>query len=391
MKLGVTVKKMTALALSAILGVCAAGCGGEKSGIHQTPADRQEYRDHREDEVSDREDWSGTELPGMEEDDRRTVYLLTAITEESPHGQPYLRQEYDYDARGCRIALRCDIGEQQPVWNESAGVYEYVYASNDGRYDYALEYRYDELGNLTAVIPTNLTDHAYQDFVNILAWSYEYRYEIGGLPESVTVVNPAGKRYAEIPIECDDQGNVVGYGENMGEERSNSHVFQYDQQGRLTRETYYAMEGTMHWEYEYEMDRLSRAVNSFRTTVSNDYTFHYNSSGLLESIQDMDGTELLHNSYDGNGHLTEICFRGDTYDVACDENGNVVRTEDQDGIVRRYEYERAELSAAEAQHYAVQRVIDGGGNPLRFSAEYSSGVPYYLVFMIPNPVPALPH
>lgn len=317
--------------------------------------------------------------PGAKE----TVYLLVAERHYNPGGVNYSLVEYEYDEQGRLLSKKIDRGEQTEVWNEDLGIYEYVFGEADGTTDGFMEYRYDEHGDLIR------TEEKYHKDEDVRTMKYDWEYD-GDVPESVQIVNGS---YKSSPYYLDHDDGMLTSIYYKGDVKTYCSKAEYDEEGRLTEEILFHMEGDLRYTYEYDKDGRLVEVRFFRRNHmpagvkerdwNRWYTteFTYGKKGALEEIVRTDGEDqqIYHAEYgydskgrliskkDDDGNEIECRYDGKhlesatytfvqgsetgTQECRYDKNGNLIRWTDDDGGYVRYEYKKVRLSREDAAQY----------------------------------------
>ena len=220
-------------------------------------------------------------------------------------------------------------------------------------------YRYDEMGNLTAVTAPDggVTKYAYDAF---------------GRLESETDANGGKKNYTydkngNTVEEKDELGNVTTYTYDkldrvltQTDASGNTITYTYDALGRTLTETD-ASGGVTSYVY----DKLG---NILKTTDANGNVTKntYNKAGLLSSTTDALGNKKTC-KYDAEGRKTkETDSLGNTTAWKYDKNGNITKTTDANGHSTSYTYDKENqiLAVKDATGNAISYTYDGNGNTL---------------------------
>lgn len=315
---------------------------------------------------------------------KETVYVCTAKKVYDKNGTLYSITQYEYDDHGRLLSTELDRGENEEVWNDILGIFEYGNWSNpDGKTDSYYEYEYDKYGNMTRM--------AYQymdaDKPTVEEWEYEYdKKQI----QSATVTSNPGTEFegrGEYEFEYED-GKLVSVDIENHATGKDISILQakYDSKGRITQSIHVMKECTLIYDYEYDKKgNLTEASVSTApgrgmveagadplesAKLQNRADYEYDSKGRLTEA---DGTEY---TYDGKklvaiGDEYEFRYNGKKLvsgkgpdgDYTFDKNGNLTEVEQENGETIRYEYKKMRLSKANAAAHYQQVMVNNHMHP----------------------------
>jgi len=223
---------------------------------------------------------------------------------------------------------------------------------------FKLDFKYDDFGNL--IVSDSLEYEKEGPSVAENAYTYEFEYDEGG---RITKRIDGGYNYTNYIY--DSEGNLLKYEVCTYERTDKSKEpvlvkteylvhqdeYEYDENGKLIKETYYDSEGNVSSVSEYTYDSNGRIIKLISHNESDEitmnYAFEYDESGNLTKFMDgfnvtvytYSSENVLFESTDSNGETGEL-YNKATYDA----NGNAIEyiSYESDGSVRvteKYTYD----------------------------------------------------
>ena len=300
---------------------------------------------------------------------RGQAYVLSGETEEN-----LAAALADFEA-----AIELD-GTLAEAWLGLADVY-----IRRGEYDRALEILQEALektgndpsvaGKLAEMESGNIKDSSGNirrmsryDGSGVLQWYHEFTYSADGKQASVTHRDAEGNQLGHIDFVYDENGNpLVSYSQYIEDGRLIKTEIEYDDSGRVSKETHYFDEENNDWDC---------------------ITFQYDANGniIREDVYQSDGTLSVYDlfEYDSNGNPAKISYYGPDgdlwyyYTYEYNSDGKMVRLNFYDRYYDPENWEYTEdwvLSRYEIHRYNEQGEMigidsyDGDGN-LQYSETY---------------------
>ena len=265
--------------------------------------------------------------------------------------------------------------EIDTLWN----VTRYFYDENTGRLlatiypeGNGVTYEYDEVGNLTMVLPAkiNLTSDGYIKNTSSASVSYDYNEATNRL-DSITT-KPSSTTSTTYTFEYDGFGNTTEINagsKNLAKYSYNSY------NGKLDMLTY----GNGHKvKYIYDvLDRVSEVQYNTGTSGAFEtvYSYTYDSSGNIYSVTDHTSDEVTLYKHDAAGKLIEsYVYDKNTYlnlygtTIYYDEDSRI------DMVFHSFDYACASGTTADSSDYSYSyNATTGNISKLRISGDYISG------------------
>lgn len=272
-------------------------------------------------------------------------------------------------------------------------------------------YTYDENGNFLTVCDV-YGQATWLD--SQFAWTYE-----NGQMTGCQMIDRTGKK--TNPLFTYTDGNITSeYWETFGKSEESA-IFEYDQQGRLTREFSYVLQNNHRFycesRFTYEGDHLVGVV--YRTAmegpgdlrsaawekcleVSTSWELKYSGDQLIELIgSDRYGRVFMRReyAYDDKGYPAEMkttftnedgTENASTERYTCDEHGNILQVLHDDGSREEYTYQAMNVTPQQIVNYhrrasfVKQRNRDG-----LIILKDTEDIWYY--HLIPNPLHDMPY
>ena len=256
--------------------------------------------------------------------------------------------------------------KNEPKWVRTKETcYEYDWYFTDGKFDYSWEYEYDAVGKLT-----KMTNY-------IVSWSndivsdhyHEYVYDTAGNMISDTDYFADGRWYYWTDYEYDSKGLMIkkifnfhvntNNGDSFGNDNrsSSEDYYEYDENGRLTKEIHYDSYNKLDDWSEKEYDIAGNLIKDA----------YYDGDGSLERYTtfeyDNQGSIIKEAYYNGDNNLSV------SYVYEYDEQGNLIKSEhyDSDDVlfeIELYEYDSSGNKTMYSRCYA------DGSNPYREEYTY---------------------
>ena len=258
-------------------------------------------------------------------------------------------------------------------------VTRYFYDENNGRLlatiypeGNGVTYEYDEVGNLTRVLPAeiNSTSNGYIADTSNASVTYDYDDTTNRL-ESITT-KPTSATSTTYTFEYDGFGNTTGIdvgSRNLADYSYNSH------NGKLNILTY----GNGHKvKYVYDVqDRISEVQYNIGTNGAFEtvYSYTYDSAGNIYSVTDYTSNEVTLYKYDAAGKMIDsYVYDKNTY---LNLYGTTVYYDEQSRIrmvFHSFDYPYASGTTYDSTYYAYSYSTSNGNiEQLRVSGDYISG------------------
>lgn len=299
------------------------------------------------------------------------LYVLTEMNVYTADNVPYSRTEYTYDELAQLVEQTFYGPEMNPVWNEEMGVFEAEILGVQSEPAYVNEYTYQN----------TLLASDYGIYGNNQTYTYEYGDQ------------DKPQKFATCSMVYDEAGNLI----RVETEERLCAAYEYDDQGRLSREYNYGREYSARADYFYEGDRLVRReiyrggstylVADPQFNLDRTWTYGYDNKGRLTEKICLDGFSgaesfSVRYTYDSQGHIRSYADGYTQGQCECDANGNLIKMTLEDGSRIEYTYQTMEVPAEYAQAYRIWFYIRNY-DALNDGVIYSQ-LPYYP--MIPNPL-----
>ena len=346
-------------------------------------------------------------LPMLLSSGSETVYVRTQTSYYDTKGICYKRIDYAYDDRAQLLSETYYeiewISEYDPVMDLYISSYnaDCPLVHNEAQ---SAQYDYDEQGNCTLI----------QQFRGNMSGTYEWEYD-DGVPQAFRWRPLYDENlYNDYSVNYSGK-NITSFSYEYWETERKNGWLEYDEEGRLIREFSKSITGNaIEKLYRYEDDLVVEVElrsgggyyglddDAWEDMLSTNYThqLEYDRDGNIIRMTTRDGNGLQCEErriyYDRNGYPTGMKT---TYTVdgrnatehtvyTCDENGNIVKIQYNDGSYVEYAYEEHEVTQRQALNYRRRLGLTGYneyiyymGSPLR-SVDYLIG--YY--YLIPNPL-----
>ncbi|MBQ9762642.1 MAG: hypothetical protein IJV82_06140 [Oscillospiraceae bacterium] len=397
-------KKLLALLLTLTVLVSLAACGKEKN---ENPEPQTEATNAPQTDPSGTQtDPSGTQTDptdGPQEEQTNRFDLISSVVKYDGNGVPVQKVTYTYNDKGLLLKKERDNGISQEVWNEDAGLFEFVCGPFDGKPEWVYECIYTAQGDLEASKETSTTydenGQVKKTSVYDTTGSSTYYYDENGRIKCVEqhpylLVGGFGTEIACIARYIyDGEGRLIEIHNEAIEDYANDQLcfdFRYDSEGRLIGCTNRPKEGLKYYQMSYNADGqlaevtlsggpTQKPIDDLNTidpsfamegaiVLSKKASFKYDGQGrlLYRYIYDSQGNEIGRTACTYTGDKltaveygderyvytdTDAFVEGSQYTLVQDASGKVVKILKADGSYQVIAYTAVELEDADVTRF----------------------------------------